>query len=146
MKELEVILKELSPAGTNALKNVGLAINEMGDGTTSATLIKSTPRSDSVLRNLLNSPEELDIYYPDGQDERQAKSSNEFLSKFKVKVKKHLYSSFLLTIFFFIEPSSAVESMLKTKTIAQYLDKILLEVQNHITYIRNVFEKLCRWG
>ncbi|XP_076237908.1 uncharacterized protein LOC143181411 [Calliopsis andreniformis] len=122
-KELKTIFKDLSQERTIALKNIDLAINRMADTVTSPSPIKSTSKNNTALKNLLNSLEELDIYYPDGQDlEEQPKSMS--------------------------SPSSAEAtngSELKTlKVMAQYLDKVLLNVQNRVIHIRNIFEKLCR--
>ena len=63
-----MILKELSREGTVALKNVDLAINGITNTTTPVKSIKSAPKNANGLRNLLNSPEQLDIYYPDGRN------------------------------------------------------------------------------
>lgn len=72
-KELNGILKELPREEANKLKNVDLS-----DISSSATSTKSLLRNANHLNdNLLNSPEELDIYQQDGQDdEKQAKPSN----------------------------------------------------------------------
>nr|XP_034186391.1 uncharacterized protein LOC117607162 isoform X2 [Osmia lignaria] len=123
-KELNGILKELPREEANKLKNVDLAINEMTDISSSATFTKSLLRNANHLNNnLLNSPEELDIYHQDGQDDEKQTKSRSSVSQ--------------------IESTNDVE-LKAVKNIAQYLDNVLIEIQNHITYVRGVFEKLCR--
>ncbi|XP_076682523.1 uncharacterized protein LOC143376276 [Andrena cerasifolii] len=121
-KELKVILKELSREETVALKNVDLAIKGITNTTTPVKSIKSATKNANGSRNLLNSPEQLDIYYPDDRNGVNLSDSRSFTR---------------------IEPTNNPE--LKTmKTIVRYLDNVMLEVQNHILYIRNIFDKLCR--
>ncbi|XP_029044818.2 uncharacterized protein LOC114876970 isoform X2 [Osmia bicornis bicornis] len=123
-KELNGILKELPREEANKLKNVDLAINEMTDISSSATFTKSLLRNANHLNNnLLNSPEELDIYHQDGQDDEKQTKPRSSVSQ--------------------IESTNDVE-LKAVKNIAQYLDNVLIEIQNHITYVRGVFEKLCR--
>ncbi|XP_076172006.1 uncharacterized protein LOC143148995 isoform X1 [Ptiloglossa arizonensis] len=127
-KVLKTILKELSrDIGT---KSVDTTVNEMTDTTVSPMFIKLAWRNPNGLRNLVNLPGELNIHYPDGQDsEKQPKSGLEETLK-----------SFLSSRF-----ESMNEAELKTvRNIEQYLDNVLLEAQNHIICIRNLFEKLCR--
>ncbi|XP_053974088.1 uncharacterized protein LOC128873984 isoform X2 [Hylaeus volcanicus] len=129
-KVFKCVLKELSREGTIAMKYVDPVNNEMTDATASSVSIKLASKNINGLRNLLNSPEELNIHYLDGQNGEKQLSEG-----YEDSLKSFLASQ--------IETSNDPE--LKTvKNIAQYLDNILMEAQNLIIHIRNVFESLCR--
>ncbi|XP_053996605.1 uncharacterized protein LOC128886074 [Hylaeus anthracinus] len=129
-KVFKCILKELSREGTIAMKYVDPVNNEMTDATASSVSIKLASKNINGLRNLLNSPEELNIHYLDGQNGEKQLSEG-----YEDGLKSFLASQ--------IETSNDPE--LKTvKNIAQYLDNILMEAQNLIIHIRNIFESLCR--
>ncbi|XP_043261544.1 uncharacterized protein LOC122402651 [Colletes gigas] len=90
------------------------------------TTFKLASKNTNGLRNNLNRPEELNIYYQGSQDgEKHTKPGT------------HQLKSFL---------SSRIESTYDSKlnNITHYLDNDLQEAKNNIIYIRSVLEKLCR--
>ncbi|XP_033334370.2 uncharacterized protein LOC117225151 [Megalopta genalis] len=120
-KYLKTVLKDMSRDGAAvASKNVDLEYNERTEVTESPTSIKSLPRNAIISTNLLNLPEDMDIYYSSGQNFRKSTKTG------------HDYSA---------KSNDSEPKMIKN--IEQYLDRLLTDIQNHVTYIRNILERLC---
>ncbi|CAL7939809.1 unnamed protein product [Xylocopa violacea] len=119
-KELNTILREMVRDGTISMKSIDHAISEMMETSTSSRVVEPVSKNDNGLWNLLNSSEKLDVYQENDQinESRGNKTSQ-------------------------MDTTNDLE--LKTaKNIAKTLDNVMMDIQNHITFVRNVFEKLCR--
>ncbi|XP_006610093.1 uncharacterized protein LOC102681441 isoform X1 [Apis dorsata] len=116
-KELNMILMELVRDGTVTLKNIDHTINEMMGMSVSQTSVKPVTKNDN-LGNLSNSLEQL------GSQENENRENSRL-------------------------PVSRIESMneqelRKVKNVAQTLDNVMMEIQKHVTFVRSVFDRLCR--
>ncbi|XP_017761803.1 PREDICTED: uncharacterized protein LOC108551964 isoform X2 [Eufriesea mexicana] len=117
-KELTTILKDLVLEGTVTLKSVDLAIREMKDA--SSTFVN--PKNDNKLEDPQEELEELDTYH-------QEASVNESRENSRLSTS-------------LIDSTNERES--KTTNIVKTLDHVLLEIQNHLTFVRRMFDRLCR--
>ncbi|OAD54096.1 hypothetical protein WN48_08325 [Eufriesea mexicana] len=127
-KELTTILKDLVLEGTVTLKSVDLAIREMKDA--SSTFVN--PKNDNKLEDPQEELEELDTYHQEASvNESRENSSN----CSKANPKNRLSTSLI---------DSTNERESKTTNIVKTLDHVLLEIQNHLTFVRRMFDRLCR--
>ncbi|CAD1478452.1 unnamed protein product, partial [Heterotrigona itama] len=120
-KELNAILMELIRGGTITLKNIDLEISEMTDTSTSSASIKPVSKTNKSLGNVLNSLEQADVYQQDVQENESQENSRiatqiESISELELKTMKNLLS----------------------------LNNVLMEIQKHLTFVRSVFDRLCR--
>ncbi|XP_043521612.1 uncharacterized protein LOC122534744 isoform X2 [Frieseomelitta varia] len=118
-KELNAILMELIQGGTVTLKNIDLEISEMMDTSTSSASIKPVSKTNKSLENILNSLEQADTYQQDVQESQENSSvptQIESISELELKTMKNLLD----------------------------LDNVLMEIQKHLTFVRSVFDRLCR--
>ncbi|KAK9306561.1 hypothetical protein QLX08_002759 [Tetragonisca angustula] len=120
-KELNAILMELIRGGTVTLKNIDLEISEMMDTSTSSASIKPVSKINKSLGNILNSLEQADIYQQDVRENESQENSSvptqiESISELELKTMKNLLG----------------------------LDNVLMEIQKHLTFVRSVFDRLCR--
>ncbi|XP_043521611.1 uncharacterized protein LOC122534744 isoform X1 [Frieseomelitta varia] len=146
-KELNAILMELIQGGTVTLKNIDLEISEMMDTSTSSASIKPVSKTNKSLENILNSLEQADTYQQDVQ-ESQENSSN-FIKKKSIMIVRNVpslsvsnFSTFFRGVPTQIESISELE--LKTMKNLLDLDNVLMEIQKHLTFVRSVFDRLCR--
>lgn len=151
-----MILMELVRDGTVTLKNIDHTINEMMGMSVSQTSVKPVTKNDN-LGNLSNSLEQLGSQ----ENENRENSSNYLEKKKKRKKKKKRSEERYFIVFsriFLIDasspfrglPVSRIESMneqelRKVKNVAQTLDNVMMEIQKHVTFVRSVFDRLCRW-
>ncbi|KOX74276.1 hypothetical protein WN51_00620 [Melipona quadrifasciata] len=115
-KELNAILMELIRGGAVTLKNIDLEISEMMDATTSSVL-----KTNKTLENILDSLKQADVYQQDVQENESQENSRiptqiEAISELELKTMKNLLG----------------------------LDNVLMEIQKHLTFVRSVFDRLCR--
>ncbi|XP_078052436.1 uncharacterized protein LOC144478439 [Augochlora pura] len=120
-KYLKTILKDLSrDGGIASSKTVDPRFNEQTEITESPASIKSLPRNAIISTNFLNLPDDMDIYYSDGRDsQKSTKTGRDYVAK-----------------------SSESEPQMM-RNVDQYLDRLLTDIQNHVSYIRNILERLC---
>ncbi|XP_076283771.1 uncharacterized protein LOC143210634 [Lasioglossum baleicum] len=114
-KYLRNILKGLSR--DIVARNVDIPLNEQAEATESPASIKGNA---IFSRNLLNLPEEMDIFFSDDRDTQKSthKPGHDYIAKWS-------------------------DSESKMMNIDRYLDRLLTEIQNHVACIRNVLERLC---
>lgn len=151
-KELNMILMELVRDGTVTLKNIDHTINEMMGMSVSQTSVKPVTKNDN-LGNLSNSLEQLG-----SQENESRENSSNYLEKKKKKKKRSEERYFTVFSRIFLTgasspsrglPVSRIESMneqelRKVKNVAQTLDNVMMEIQKHVTFVRSVFDRLCR--
>lgn len=145
---------ELVRDGTVTLKNIDHTINEMMGMSVSQTSVKPVTKNDN-LGNLSNSLEQLG-----SQENENRENSSNYLEKKKKKKKRSEERYFIVfSRIFLIDasspsrglPVSRIESMneqelRKVKNVAQTLDNVMMEIQKHVTFVRSVFDRLCRWA
>ena len=147
-KELNTILIELIRGGTVTLKNIDLEISEMMDASTSSVSIKPVSKTNKSLGNILNSLEQVDVYQQDVQENENQENSSNFIKKKSVMIVRNV-PSFLIFPRFFRGMPTQIESIreleLKTMKNLLSLDNVLMEIQKHLTFVRSVFDRLCRY-
>ncbi|KAK1122979.1 hypothetical protein K0M31_008616 [Melipona bicolor] len=148
-KELNAILMELFRGGTVTLKNIDLEISEMMDASTSSASDKSVSETNNSLGNILNSLKQADVYQQDVQENESQENSSNFIKKKSIMIVRNVpslsvsnFSTFFRGIPTQIESISELE--LKTMKNLLGLDNVLMEIQKHLTFVRSVFDRLCR--
>ncbi|XP_076763303.1 uncharacterized protein LOC143430771 [Xylocopa sonorina] len=122
-KELNTILRELIQDGTISMKNIDHAIGEMLETSTPSGVIEPPSKNDNGLWSLLNSSEKLNAYQRNGRI-----NEGQIIQRLPVSQ---------------VDTTNDLE-MKTAKNIAKTLDNVLMDIQNHVTFVRSVFEKLCR--